>query len=502
LQRVATLLAYYRVMVYPEHCDTYLDKEGNNLAETASLRRSVWTSSMITLGGLVLFILVTAIIPQPAEQAGLVVLGIFLALVPALIWLTFFYQQDRTEPEPKRLVVRVFIFGALAAAVIPFIASFQTGLVSQTPNLLLRFGLALFTISLTQEVLKVAMVRYVVLGTNEFDRIADGIVYGLASGMGFATVLTITYIVQQQGVLPLAGGIRAVNNALVHGALGAVSGYYLGRVKIDGKNTLWMVAGLALVAVVNAVYFTISTEVSRSLSFNPWYSLIVSVLLAVIVGAVLFYFFRRALLRDTGQLLTVSEAVNARSPIMPWDIHIRYDYVLIAALALALTVGYGVDAVVEGRSRTMAASTIGATFRYPAAWSAAEAESGEWTAANLTRGGLIPPTLTVFDQKTAVDRGLEVTTLNLITALEEERVYFVELDRSTDLTVGGQPATQIVYQYATAAGGSPVIVTATETYLIVDERLLTFRYEADSRTYTEFYPAYEALLSSVELVGE
>jgi RsiW-degrading membrane proteinase PrsW (M82 family) len=90
-----------------------------------------------------------------------------------------------------------------------------------------RIVLTVLSISLMQEVLKLAMVRYVVLGTDEFDRHPDGIVYGLATGVGFATVLTVEYILRVGGVVPQAGAIIAVQNALLHGALGAVTGYYM-----------------------------------------------------------------------------------------------------------------------------------------------------------------------------------------------------------------------------------------------------------------------------------
>ncbi|MGF1507036.1 MAG: PrsW family intramembrane metalloprotease [Anaerolineae bacterium] len=204
------------------------------MEEALTLRRSIWTSTLISLIGLVVFVAVAALVPQPETQAGLIVLSTVLALIPSVIWLGFFYQQDRAEPEPKKLVVRVFIFGAVAAALVTFLSAYETSVIRQYPSLIVRFILTTFTVALVYEVLKIAVVRYVVLGTNEFDRITDGIVYGLAAGIGFATLLTVSEILRADGLVPLAGAIRAVDNALVHGALGAVGGFYIGRVKIDG----------------------------------------------------------------------------------------------------------------------------------------------------------------------------------------------------------------------------------------------------------------------------
>ena len=89
--------------------------------EETSYRRSVWVSSLIALVGLALFIGIAVLIPPPAGQVGVLLLSLFLALIPAAIWLVFFYQQDRAEPEPKQLVVRIFdqpvpVAGGAAAA--------------------------------------------------------------------------------------------------------------------------------------------------------------------------------------------------------------------------------------------------------------------------------------------------------------------------------------------------------------------------------------------------
>jgi len=37
-----------------------------------------------------------------------------LGIAPALLWLLYFYRRDRFEPEPKRLVMKTFAYGALA----------------------------------------------------------------------------------------------------------------------------------------------------------------------------------------------------------------------------------------------------------------------------------------------------------------------------------------------------------------------------------------------------
>src|SRR5205085_11018404 len=81
-----------------------------------------WRTGVIAIIGLLIFVgavvaLDAALQPQ-LSGAALVLTGILLALVPAALWLVFFYQQDRLEPEPVGQVVRMFVIGlALAGAI-------------------------------------------------------------------------------------------------------------------------------------------------------------------------------------------------------------------------------------------------------------------------------------------------------------------------------------------------------------------------------------------------
>ncbi len=467
--------------------------------EALSYRRSVWISSLIALLGLALFIGLAALIPPPTSRSGMLALGVFLALIPALIWLAFFYQQDRAEPEPKRLVVRMFAFGALAAAAaaIPLAEGWISPLISRYPNLIVRLLLTTLSISLMQEVLKVAMVRYVVLGTNEFDRHPDGIVYGMASGLGFAAVLNLAFVLQAGGVLPLAAAIRAADNTLIQGALGAVSGYYIGRVKLDGKSVGWMAQGLAIVTAINGIYQTASSELSSRLTFNLWYSLLVALVLAVITLAALFAVFRRALRRAVGDLQTISIQAHARSKAMPWDIRLRYDGLLVGAFALSLGVGLLAQVVWQSRTVPYTGNEMAVDFRYPAGWAVQAGETGNLSLRDLSAPGLFKPMITVTDTKMRSASSLDLLVAGITTARGQQESLYVEIGREAGLTVGGYPAIRSIYQYATGTDAGPVVVSGVATYVLVDTHLYTFRYEAGPEGFDLNMPVYERLVRSV-----
>ncbi len=199
--------------------------------------------------------------------------------------------RDRLEPEPKALVLQVFILGGLLASAIgiPFLEGFfeiSTWLYRNTWSHLLG---AILVIGVSQEFLKYAAVRFSVFGSAEFDEPIDGIVYATASGLGFATVLNIAFVVNSGGVDLGAGVIRMTVIALAHASFAGVVGYYLGLEKFE-KRPVWSTAvGLALAALLNGIFFFLRNTITQG-SINAsggyaqsWNGLILAAILAAII---------------------------------------------------------------------------------------------------------------------------------------------------------------------------------------------------------------------------
>jgi protease PrsW len=109
-----------------------------------------------------------------------------LAIAPGVFWLWFFYRRDRLEPEPAHLIARTFFLGILVAFPIVIAQSFFLFL----PAFILYAIIA----PITEEYGKFAVVRYGIYNNAEFDEPMDGIVYGAASALGFATIENIGYL--------------------------------------------------------------------------------------------------------------------------------------------------------------------------------------------------------------------------------------------------------------------------------------------------------------------
>ncbi len=269
-------------------------------------RASVWRTGFVVVAVLVVFTVLVAVVDNVMDPEltgiALVLTGVGLALVPALLWLIFFYLQDVLEPEPKGFVLGVFVLGALLASAvgIPVINSLfrvQDWLeVSLAANLL---G-SILVIGVVQEFLKYSAVRYSVYLLPEFDERMDGILYGTAAGLGYATMLNIHYVLDSGGVNLEMGIIRIVVTALAQASFSGITGYFLARAKFDDEPVWWLPLGLAIAAVLNGLFTVVRGGLMRMGSVldertaTPWLGLALATVIAILTFLVLLYLMGRA----------------------------------------------------------------------------------------------------------------------------------------------------------------------------------------------------------------
>jgi RsiW-degrading membrane proteinase PrsW (M82 family) len=269
-------------------------------------RKSLWRTSALTIAGLVLFAAVIALLAGFAHPSlhgtALVLAGVVLAVVPALLWLVFFYVQDALEPEPRAYVLGVFVLGLLLASgvgipVVRDLFHVQSWLGSSLWANLLG---SILVVGFTQEFLKYAAVRYSVYLSSEFDERMDGIVYGTAAGLGFATMLNVQYVVESGGVDLGMGVLRIVITALAQASFAGISGYFLARARFEDEPVWWLPLGLTIAATLNGLFTVVRGELVRSGSLvnartaSPWTGLVLAAVVAVGTLAVLLYLIRRA----------------------------------------------------------------------------------------------------------------------------------------------------------------------------------------------------------------
>jgi RsiW-degrading membrane proteinase PrsW (M82 family) len=261
----------------------------------------VWTSGVIEIAAVIAFGALMGLVAWLAKPrltgAALVGVGVLLSLIPAVIWMVFFHRQDRLEPEPKSYVIGVFVLGMLLcnAVAIPVINGlFQVNHWLATNTLTNIVG-AVLVIGITQEFLKYAAVRYSVYATPEFDERLDGVIYGTAAGLGFATMLNINYVIANGGVDLYMGIIRISITTLAQASFSGITGYFLGRAKFEVEPVWWQTLGVAIAAVLNGLFTWARGEITQvGLGVNPWWGLLLAGALAATTFAVLWYLMRRA----------------------------------------------------------------------------------------------------------------------------------------------------------------------------------------------------------------
>ncbi len=127
-----------------------------------------------------------------------VLVSILISVVPTFFFALIIYWIDRYEKEPVKLLLGVFVWGALVAAGGAFIINTVLGvgvyLVTGSENLTDLFTGSIIA-PLVEEGLKgLAVLIVFIFAYKEFDTLLDGIVYAGIAALGFAAVENAYYI--------------------------------------------------------------------------------------------------------------------------------------------------------------------------------------------------------------------------------------------------------------------------------------------------------------------
>jgi RsiW-degrading membrane proteinase PrsW (M82 family) len=264
----------------------------------------VFRSLVMLLVGLALYLgiveAVQALSKRGPEPVGWLP-ALALVLVPALIWLAYFYLLDRYEPEPTHYVLSTFLLGALVAAPLAnllindlFSAERWIALAPFSPQ---HVAASFLVVGTAQELAKYLVVRYTVYLSDEFDEPADGIVYATAAGIGFATHVNFQYVAS--GVLLEIGALNVTITTLAHACFSGVVGYSLGRAKFASRSqTRTLAVGLCAAIALNGVFYLLQDLVVRpGLELRPWRGLLLSGAFALAVFGAIVALMRRSLRR-------------------------------------------------------------------------------------------------------------------------------------------------------------------------------------------------------------
>ncbi|MEO6418451.1 MAG: PrsW family intramembrane metalloprotease [Polyangiaceae bacterium] len=184
--------------------------------------------------------------------------SVILPFVLSCGWLFFVRRFDRAHPEPMWLVLATFFLGGLS--VIPAGLA-EYACMSATPYLnptimtlggqLMSFPIALLVFSvvvgLSEEGAKFLGAWSLAGHHREFDEPVDGIVYGVASALGFAAVENVKYFAVGRLTATIIAA-RTFTSVPAHMFFGAIWGYALGQKLIKKRTSVLLFLGYAALA--------------------------------------------------------------------------------------------------------------------------------------------------------------------------------------------------------------------------------------------------------------
>jgi len=224
-----------------------------------------------------------------------------LGLLPSAVWLLFYLRKD-AHPEPNRLVLLVFLGGALMgpiAALLQFLILRVAAPSGVWPHIMaalnqsnyLFFLNIIILAPLSEELLKYLAVRWTVLKNPEFDEPLDAMVYMIVSALGFAATENLLNIfLAPNQTLSLAASqalARFLSATFLHALASGILGYFIALSLLNFKKKVgifWQ--GFILAVIFHSFY----NYLAWLLEFNKVFALALAVLLVSMAGLVSWQF--------------------------------------------------------------------------------------------------------------------------------------------------------------------------------------------------------------------
>lgn len=203
----------------------------------------------------------------------IVILFLITVIAPIAFWLWFFIWQDRSEPEPKRLLIKVFLLGIgvciFAIAVegtiflilLPnqFSEILKGGIIQTVATFSITTAVLFFLAGVIEELLKYFILKEFVYNKTDFNQIADGVFYAITLALGFSFVESTLYFYQLSSTITTifvsASLARGIATILMHITASGIVGYSLGKMKFTiGHKRLIVLKSLVLAILLHGFF--------------------------------------------------------------------------------------------------------------------------------------------------------------------------------------------------------------------------------------------------------
>lgn len=225
-----------------------------------------------------------------------------LAVIPSMILFFVVWYGDRVEKEPPRLLLKLFLFGALStvsAVILELVGELMLGIFTEEGSLLYLLLNNFIFVALVEEGGKYFFLKLATWKNPEFNYTFDAVVYAVAVSLGFATIENILYVLTG-GII---GGvviafIRGLLSVPGHVIFAVFMGYFYGMAKYahatgnEKKCRVHLMLALVVPVLLHGFYdFCLTTK--------SWIFILIFLLFDVNMVAVAIWQFLRLSKGDT-----------------------------------------------------------------------------------------------------------------------------------------------------------------------------------------------------------
>lgn len=198
-------------------------------------------------------------------------LYIFFGILPSFVWLLYYLRKD-IHPEPKKLILKIFIFGALVTLPVFILQIALAGILDYVKAVGALDGYSMaadilkwfVVIALTEELLKYAVVRMSAFKSKDMDEPLDIMLYMVVAALGFAALENILYLFSPiystsfQEVFKnaiLISFVRFIGATFLHTLCSALLGYFMALASIRShKKVSLTITGIVAATLLHGLY--------------------------------------------------------------------------------------------------------------------------------------------------------------------------------------------------------------------------------------------------------
>ncbi|MBI1975871.1 MAG: PrsW family intramembrane metalloprotease [Candidatus Vogelbacteria bacterium] len=215
------------------------------------------------------------------SQVSNILLALAGGVVPPILWLLFWLQEDYKRPEPKGMIVLAFVYGGLSTAIaLPLELGALSYITSST--------MALVAIATIEEIIKYVAAHFAAFKRPAYDEPIDALVYMITASLGFAAVENTLYLItalsrETQFVSILVALQRFVSPTVLHIVSSAIVGLLLAFsfYKRRSIRREYLAIGLILAIALHAIfnYFILNGNGTDYFSLVVWMGALIIILL-------------------------------------------------------------------------------------------------------------------------------------------------------------------------------------------------------------------------------